>query len=104
MEPSNSEANPGPGGVAETNLSWSALLAAYRLGPKDSWSGPLLDRLGPWLPKARHRLIAVPPFLDHEAIAQQRGVEGLRIPARWRPQLAVRWLPRPLCHAAARGL
>ncbi len=102
MEPSNSEANPGPGGVAETNLSWSALLAAYRLGPKDSWSGPLLDRLGPWLTKARHRLIAVPPFLDNEDIAQQLVVEVLRIAARWRPQCEDRWIPRRLVEAAER--
>jgi len=102
MEPSNSEAEPGPGGVAETDLSWSALLAAYRLGPKESWSGPLIDRLGPWLTKARHRLIAVPPFLDNEDIAQQLVVEVLRIAARWRPQCEDRWIPRRLVEAAER--
>src|SRR5712692_1857179 len=102
MEPSNSEANPGPGGVAGTTLSWSALLAAYRLGPKESWSGPLIDRLGPWLTKARRRLIAVPPFLDNEDVAQQLVVEVLRIAARWRPQCEDRWIPRRLVEAAER--
>ena len=102
MGPSNSEADPGPGGVAETNLSWSALLAAYRLGPKDSWSGSLIERLGPWLTKARHRLIAVPPFLDNDDIAQQLVVEVLRIAARWRPQCEDRWIPRRLVEAAER--
>ncbi len=102
MEPSNSEANPGPGGVAETDLNWSALLAAFRLGPKESWSGPLIDRLGPWLTKARHRLIAVPPFLDNEDIAQQLVVEVLRIAARWRPPCEDRWIPRRLVEAAER--
>ncbi len=102
MEPSTSEANPGPGGVAGTILSWSALLAAYRLGPNESWSGRLIDRLGPWLTKARHRLIAVPPFLDNEDIAQQLVVEVLRIAARWRPQCEDRWIPRRLVEAAER--
>src|SRR6266852_2406197 len=102
MEPSNSEANPGPGGVAQTDLNWSALLAAFRLGPNERWSGPLIDRLGPWLTKARHRLIAVPPYLDNEDIAQQLVVEVLRIAARWRPQCEDRWIPRRLVEAAER--
>jgi len=88
--------------VAETDLNWSALLAAFRLGPKESWSGPLIDRLGPWLTKARHRLIAVPPFLDNEDIAQQLVVEVLRIAARWRPPCEDRWIPRRLVEAAER--
>src|SRR5713101_4951966 len=102
MEPSNSEANPGPGGVAGTSLNWSALLAAFRLGPKESWSGPLIDRLEPWLTKARRRLIAVPPVLDNEDIAQHLVVEVLRIAARWRPQCEDRWIPRRLVEAAER--
>src|SRR5712692_1248842 len=102
MEPSTSEANPGPGAVAGTILSWSALLAAYRLGPKESWSGPLIDRLGPWLTKARHRLIAVPPYLDTDDIAQQLVVEVLRIAARWRPRCEDRWIPRRLVEGAER--
>src|SRR5260370_6006218 len=102
MEPSNSEAKPGPRGTAETELSWSALLAAYGLGPKVRWSGLLIERLGPWLTKARRRLIAVPPYLDNEDVAQQLVVEVLRIAARWRPQCEDRWIPRRLVEAAER--
>ena len=102
MEPSYSKTTPGSGGAAESSLSWVALLAAYRLGPKERWSGPLIERLGPWLTKARHRLIAVPPFLDNDDIAQQLVVEVLRIAARWRPQCEDRWIPRRLVEAAER--
>jgi len=101
MEPSYSKTTPGSG-AAESGLSWAALLAAYRLGPEERWSGPLIERLGPWLTKARHRLIAVPPFLDNDDVAQQLVVEVLRIAARWRPQCEDRWIPRRLVEAAER--
>ena len=102
MEPNNPETGPRSSGQGESDLSWSALLAAYRLGPKADWSGPLIERLGPWLTRARQRLIAVPPFLDRDDIAQQLVLEVLRIAARWRPQSEDCWIPRKLVEAAER--
>lgn len=102
MEPNNPETGGRSSGPAETDLSWSALLAAYRLGPKADWSGLLVERLGPWLTRARQRLIAVPPFLDRDDIAQQLVLEVLRIAARWRPQGEDCWIPRKLVEAAER--
>ncbi len=102
MQPSHTETQHGSSATAQPELSWSALLAAYRLGPKDRWSGSLLERLGPWLTKARHRLTAVPPYLDREDIAQQLVVEVLQIAARWRPGCEDRWIPRRLVEAAER--
>jgi len=102
MEPSHSETKLGSTGAPEPELSWSALLAAYRLGPKERWSGSLLDRLGPWLTKARHRLIAEPPYFDQEDVAQQLVVEVLRSAARWQPRCEDRWIPRRLVEAAER--
>ncbi len=102
MQPNYSKTTPGSGGAAESGPSWAALLSAYRLGPNERWSGSLIERLGPWLTKARHRLIAVPPFLDNDDIAQQLVVEVLRIAARWRPQCEDRWIPRRLVEAAER--
>ena len=102
MEPNNAETGPGSSGQGETDLSWSSLLAAYRFGPKTDWSGPLIERLGPWLTRARQRLVAVPPFLDRDDIAQQLVFEVLRIAARWRPQSEDCWIPRKLVEAAER--
>src|SRR5712692_696618 len=102
MEPNNAETGGRASGQPETELSWSSLLAAYRLGPKADWSGPLIERLGPWLTRARQRLIAVPPFLDRDDIAQQLVLEVLRIGARWRPQSEDCWIPRKLVQAAER--
>jgi len=102
MEPNNPQTGRRSSGQPETDLSWSALLAAYRLGPKAAWSGPLIERLGPWLTRARQRLIAVPPFLDRDDIAQQLVLEVLRIAARWRPQCEDCWIPRKLVEAAER--
>jgi len=102
MEPNNPETGDPSSGQPEADISWSALLAAYRLGPKADWSGPLVERLGRWLTKARHRLIAVPPFLDRDDIGQQLVLEVLRIAARWRPQSEDCWIPRKLVEAAER--
>src|SRR5260370_18500858 len=102
MEPNNAEDGGRSSGQPETDLSWSSLLAAYRLGPKAAWSGPLIERLGPWLTRARQRLIAVPPFLDRDDIAQQLVLEVLRIAARWRPHCEDCWIPRKLVEAAER--
>src|SRR5713226_7837134 len=102
MEPNNAETGGRSSGQPETDHSWSALLAAYRLGPKADWSGPLIERLGPWLTRARHRLVAVPPFLDRDDTAQQLVLEVLRIAARWRPQGDDCWIPRKLVEAAER--
>src|SRR5260370_27562974 len=102
MEPRSSRTAPGSGGAAESSLSWAALLAAYRLEPKERWSGHLIERLGPWLTKVRPRVIAVPPYLETDDIAQQLVVEVLRISGRWRPQCEDRWIPRRLVEAAER--
>src|SRR5229473_981782 len=87
MGPSNAETDTQANRPAETELSWSALLA---------------ERLGPWLIRARQRLIAVPPFLDRDDIAQQLVLEVLRIAARWRPHCEDCWIPRKLVEAAER--
>jgi hypothetical protein len=97
--------------AAETNegtmeskepATWAGLVEAYRVGPKDKWSVPLIARLGPWLAAARHQLHAVPPFLDRDDVAQQLVLEVLQIAARWRPVCEDRWVPRRLVERAAR--
>jgi len=70
------------GGVPST---WAGLLEAYRIGPKQQWSGLLVERLGPWLTAARRQLHAVPPYLDQDDVAQQLILEVLQIASRWRP-------------------
>lgn len=84
------------------SLTWTALLEAYRLGPKARWSGMLVERLGPWLGAARRQLKAVPPYLDREDVGQQLTLEVLRIAARWHPRCEDRWIPRRLVERAAR--
>ena len=86
----------------DPDLSWSELLAAFRRGPKEQWSGTLLDRLGPWLTNARKTLVAAPPSIDAEDVEQQLVLEVLHVAARWRPGCEDRWIPRKLVEAAAR--
>jgi hypothetical protein len=83
-------------------VTWSVLLEAYRVGPKEKWSAVLLARLGPWLTVARKQLRAVPPYLDQDDVAQQLIVEVLQIASRWRPVCEDRWIPRRLVERAAR--
>src|SRR2546427_2585454 len=101
METNAAQTMPGSdvGGVPAT---WTGLLEAYRVGPKDTWSPPLLARLGPWLTAARQQLHAVPPYLDRDDVAQQLVVEVLQIASRWRPVCEDRWIPRRLVERAAR--
>jgi len=89
------------GGVAVT---WGCLLEAYRTGPRQQWSGVLIERLGPWLTAARRQLYAAPPYLDQEYVAQQLVLEVLNIASRWRPVCEDRWIPRRLVERAARKL
>jgi len=89
------------GGVPST---WAGLLEAYRIGPKQRWSGLLVERLGPWLTSARRQLHAVPPYLDQDDVAQQLILEVLQIASRWRPICEDRWIPRRLVERAARKL
>jgi hypothetical protein len=89
------------GGAPST---WGRLLEAYRIGPKQQWSGLLVERLGPWLTAARRQLHAVPPYLDEEDAAQQLVLEVLQIASRWRPICEDRWIPRRLVERAARKL
>src|SRR5207248_4013509 len=84
------------------STGWASLLEAYRQGPREQWSGILLDRLGPWLSAAKRQLRAVPPYLDSDDVAQQLAFEVLRIAARWRPACEDRWIPRRLVERAAR--
>ena len=100
MEPSSNKTATRTAGPEEREDSWTALLEAYRAGPKERWSGILLERLGPWLTSARQRLFAVPPYLDDEDIAQQLVFVVLRIAARWQPRCEDRWVPRKLVEAA----
>jgi len=100
------QSNPEPGSESTrpgaNDAVWSELLAAYRLGSKERWSGLLIERLGPWLTRARQRLVAVPPYLDDDDVAQQLVLEVLRIAARWRPQCEDCWVARKLVEAAER--
>ena len=89
------------GGVPST---WAGLLEAYRIGPKQQWSGLLVERLGPWLTAARRQLHAVPPYLDQDDVAQQLILGVLQIASRWRPICEDRWIPRRLVERAARKL
>jgi hypothetical protein len=102
MEPSHPEADSPTAGPAEQALSWSALLEGYRTGAKERWSELLIEGLGPWLTRARQRLVAVPPYLDEEDVAQQLVLEVLKGAARWRPQCEDCWIPRKLVEAAER--
>jgi hypothetical protein len=100
MEPSTDKTAMTTTGPEEPELSWTALLEAYRLGPKEKWSGLLIERLAPWLASARQRLFAVPPYLDDEDVAQQLVFVVLRVAARWQPHCEDRWVPRKLVEAA----
>ena len=102
MEPTSGKTATTTAGSADQDLSWTALLAAYRAGPKERWSEVLIERLGPWLASARHRLVAVPPYIDDEDIAQQLVFVVLRLAVRWRPRCEDRWVPRKLVEAAER--
>jgi DNA-directed RNA polymerase specialized sigma24 family protein len=100
MEPISDKTATTTAGPDQPELSWTALLEAYRVGPKEKWSGVLVERLGPWLASARQRLFAVPPYLDDEDVAQELVFVVLRIAARWRPRCEDRWVPRKLVEAA----
>jgi hypothetical protein len=100
MEPSSDKTATTTAGPEEPEFSWTALLEAYRLGPKEKWSGPLIERLAPWLAGARQRLFAVPPYLDEEDVAQQLVFVVLRVASRWQPRCEDRWVPRKLVEAA----
>jgi DNA-directed RNA polymerase specialized sigma24 family protein len=102
MEVSDSERSATSSQAPSDELNWSALLAAYRLGPKEQWSGLLLESLGPWLTNARQALVEVPPYLDDEDIAQQLALEVLGIAARWQPLCEDNWIPRKLVEDAER--
>ena len=80
------------------------MLEAYRLDPNPATSGELLDRLGPWLTSARQRLLAVPPYLNDEDIAQQLALEVLRTAGRWWPMCADNWIARRLVEDAERSV
>lgn len=102
MELSSAKTATTTTGPDEPQRSWTALLEAYRVGPKEKWSGVLIERLGPWLTRARQRLIAVPPYIDDEDVSQQLVFVILRIAARWRPRCEDAWVPRKLVEAAER--
>ena len=102
MEVSDAECSATSSPAPPGELGWSALLAAYRLGPKDQWSGLLLESLGPWLTNARQALVAVAPYLDDDDIAQQLALEVLGIAARWQPLCEDNWIPRKLVEDAER--
>jgi DNA-directed RNA polymerase specialized sigma24 family protein len=102
MEPSDGETqlNESSGPV----MGWSNLLAAYQAEPVEKWSGRLIESLGPWLTNARKNLIAVPPYLDDEDVAQQLLLEVLRTASTWQPGCEDCWIPRRLVEAAERSV
>jgi len=102
METSNAERSGTSRLGPSAELGWSALLAAYRVGPKEQWSSLLLENLGPWLTNARQALVAVAPYLDDEDIAQQLALATLSIAARWQPLCEDNWIPRKLVEDAER--
>jgi DNA-directed RNA polymerase specialized sigma24 family protein len=102
VEASDGETRPTGGQAPSNEPTWSALLAAYQQGPKEEWSGLLLERLGPWLTNARRALVTAPPYLDDEDVAQQLMAEVLRVAARWRPSCDDCWIPRKLAEYAER--
>jgi hypothetical protein len=104
MEPGCREADSPTTEPTGQDFGWSALLEAYRTVSRKQSSGLLVERLGPWLTKARQRLVAVPPYLDEEDVAQQLVVEVLRIAARWRPTCEDCWIPRKLVEPAERAV
>src|SRR5260370_9243188 len=81
-------------------MGWSNLLAAYQAEPVEKWSGLLIESLGPWLTNARKNLIAVPPFLDDDDVAQQLLLEVLRTASTCQPGCEHSWLPRSLVETA----
>lgn len=83
-------------------MTWTDLLEAYRTGSRHKWSPVLIERLGPWLTAARQQLHAVPPYLEHDDVAQELLLEVLRIASRWRPLCEDHWIPRRLVERAAR--
>ena len=89
----------GNGGMPAT---WTGLLEAFRLGPKELWATELVERLGPWLTAARKQLHAVPPYLDQDDVSQELVVEVLRIASRWRSVCEDYWIPRRLVERASR--
>ncbi len=98
----NAAETPAGTDLSGAPISWAGLLDAYRIGPKDKWSGLLIARLVPWLTAARQQLHEVPPYLDRDDLAQQLVLEVLQIAARWRPVCEDRWIPRRLVERAAR--
>jgi hypothetical protein len=100
MEISDAERSATSSQAPTAEVDWSGLLAAYRLGPKEQWSGLLLESLGPWLTNARQALLEVLPYLDDEDIAQQLALEVLGIAARWQPHCEDNWIPRKLVEDA----
>jgi hypothetical protein len=104
METTVAETPTPPASDAGEPGSWAALLAAYRSGARQLWSGPLIESLGPWLTAARRQLHAVPPYLEEEDVAQELALEVLRIASRWRPVCEDRWIPRRLVERARRKI
>jgi DNA-directed RNA polymerase specialized sigma24 family protein len=102
MERSDEETHPNES--TGPVMGWSNLLAAYQAEPVEKWSGLLIESLGPWLTNARKNLIAVPPFLDDEDVAQQLLLEVLRTASTWQPGCKDCWIPRRLVEAAERSV
>jgi hypothetical protein len=88
--------------TAETGLSWSDLLLAYRIERSQAAAAALLERLGPWLTNARKGLLEAPPFADEDDIAQQLVLDVLDKAGRWEPSCEDRWIPRKLVDDAER--
>jgi DNA-directed RNA polymerase specialized sigma24 family protein len=87
---------------ADSGLSWSDLLLAYRSERSQAAASALLERLGPWLTKASKTLLEAPPFADAEDIAQQLYLQVLAKAARWVPECEDQWIPRKLVEEAER--
>ena len=104
MEPNQTDSSGAGRDLDEADLSWSELLAAYRVGRGQRTAAALLERLGPWLTNARKALAPGSPALDADDIAQELVVRVLARAAEWEPNCEDRWIPRRLVEPVERAV
>jgi hypothetical protein len=73
-----------PGPRIQRARRLTALVLAYRAGPKDLWAPVLLDVLAPAILERLRRLRAQPPYLDDQDLRHELVVEVLQVAATMR--------------------